>query len=64
MCSYCHLVILCNRSTCLTYFDGQLMGLILHKGLSTNSGHCISIVKIGDIWYEYGDVKITQIEFL
>ncbi len=29
------------RSVCLTDFDGQLMGLILHKGSSTNSCHYI-----------------------
>ncbi len=28
--------ILCNRSVSLTDFDGQLIGLILHKGSSTN----------------------------
>ncbi len=39
------------------------MGLILHKGLSTNSGHYISMVKVGDIWFECDDVKITKIEF-
>ncbi len=41
----------------------MLMGLILHKGSSTNSGHYISIVKVGDIWFECDDVKITKIEF-
>ncbi len=44
-------------------FDSQLMGLILHKGSSTNSGHYISMVKVGDIWFECDDVKITKIEF-
>ncbi len=55
--------ILCTRSISLTDFDGQLMGLILHKGSSTNSDHYISMVKDGDIWFENGDVKITKIEF-
>ncbi len=53
--------ILCNRSVSLTDFDGQLMDLILHKGLSTNSGHYISMVKVCDIWFECDDVKITNI---
>ncbi len=39
------------------------MCLILHKGLSTNSGHCLSMVKVGDIWFESDDVKIAKIEF-
>ncbi len=55
--------ILCNSSSSLTDFDGQLMGLILHKWSSTNSGHYISMVKVGDIWFECDDVKITKIEF-
>ncbi len=55
--------VLCNRSISLTYFDGQLMGLILHKGSFTNSGHYISMVKVGDIWLECDGVKITKIEF-
>ncbi len=38
------------------------MGLILHKGSSTNSGQHISIVTVGDIWFECDDVKITKIE--
>ncbi len=41
--------ILCNRFISLIDFDGQLMGLILHKGSSTNSGHYISMVKVGYI---------------
>ncbi len=55
--------ILCNRFISLIDFDGQLMGLILHKGSSTNSGHYISMGKVGDIWFECDDVKITKIEF-
>ncbi len=55
--------ILCNRSINLTDFDGQLMGLILHKGSSTNSGHYLSMVKVGDVWFKCDDVKITKIEF-
>ncbi len=55
--------ILCNRSISLTDFDGQLMGLLLHKRLSINSGHYISMVKVGDIWFECDDVTITKIEF-
>ncbi len=43
--------VLCNKSISLTDFDGQLMGLILHKGSSTNSGHYISMVKVGDILF-------------
>ncbi len=39
------------------------MGLILHKGLSTNSGHYLSLVKVGDIRFECDDVNITKIEF-
>ncbi len=39
------------------------MGLILHKDLSTNSGHYISMVKVGDIWFECDDVKITKMGF-
>ncbi len=38
------------------------MSLILHKGSSINSGHYIYIVKVGDVWFECGDVKITKIE--
>ncbi len=39
------------------------MGLILHKGSPTNSGHYISMVKVGDIWFECDDVNIIKIEF-
>ncbi len=39
------------------------MGLILQKGPSIISGHYISIVKVGDIWFECDDVKITKTEF-
>ncbi len=46
--------ILCNRS---------ISPLILHKWLSTNSGHYISMVKIGDIWFECNYFKVTKIEF-
>ncbi len=53
--------VLCNRSISCT--NGQLMGLFLHKGPSTNSDHYISMVKVGDIWFECDDVKITKIEF-
>ncbi len=55
--------VLCNRSISLTDFDGQLMCLILHKGSSTNSGHYISMVKVGDIWFECDHLKITKIDF-
>ncbi len=54
---------MCNRSIILTDFDGHFMGLILHKGSSSNSGHYISMVKVGDIWFECDDVRITKIEF-
>ncbi len=37
------------------------MGLILHKGSSTNSGHYISMVKVGDIWFECDDVKSLEL---
>ncbi len=50
------------RYISLTAFDGQLMVLILHKESSTNSGHYIFMVKVGDIWFECDDVKITKIE--
>ncbi len=50
-------------SISLTDFDSQLTGLILHKGSSTNSGDYLSMVKVGDIWFECDDVKITKIEF-
>ncbi len=39
------------------------MGLILHKGSSTNLDYYISMVKVGDIWYKYDNVKIAGIEF-
>ncbi len=52
-----------NRSINLTDFDNQLMGLILHKGSPTNSGHYLSMVKVGDIWFECDDTRITKIEF-
>ncbi len=55
--------VLCNRSISLTDVDGQLMGLILHKGSSTNSGHYISMVKVGEIWFDCDDFKINKIEF-
>ncbi len=55
--------ILCNSSISLTDFDGQLMGFILYKWSSTNSGHYLSMVKVGYIWLECDDVKITKIEF-
>ncbi len=41
--------ILCNRSINLPDFEGHLMDLILHKGLSTNSDHYIFMVKVSDI---------------
>ncbi len=31
--------------------------------MSTNAGHYLSTVKVGDIWFECDDVKITKIEF-
>ncbi len=52
----------CNRFISLIDVDGQLMDLILHKGSSTNSGHYLSMVKVGDIWFECDNVKITKIE--
>ncbi len=52
-----------NRSISLTDFEGQLIGFILYNRLSTNSGHYISMVKVGDIWFECDDVTITKIEF-
>ncbi len=55
--------ILCNRSTNLGDFDGQLMCLILHEGSSTNSGHYTSMVKVGDMWLECHYVKVTKIQF-
>ncbi len=55
--------VLCNRYVSLTYFDSQLMGLILLKGSFTNSGHYLSMVKDGDILFECDDVKIIKIEF-
>ncbi len=55
--------VLCNRFISFTDFDGQLMQSILHKGSSTKSEHHISMVKVGDIWLECDDVKITKIEF-
>ncbi len=36
--------ILCSRSISLADFDGQLIGLILHKGSSTTSGHWLKLV--------------------
>ncbi len=47
----------------LTEFHIQLMGLILHKGSTTNTSHYISIVQVGDIWFECDEVKITTLEF-
>ncbi len=55
--------VLCNRFISLTDYHGQLMGLILHKGLSTNSGRYLSMIKVGNIWFEWDDVKTNQIEF-
>ncbi len=55
--------ILRNSSSSLTDFDGQLMGLILHKGSSSNSDHYISVVNVGGKWFKCDDVKITQIVF-
>ncbi len=54
--------ILCNSSTNRTDIEDQLMDFVLHKASSTNSGYCIYMVKVGDIWFECDDVKITQIE--
>ncbi len=39
------------------------MDSTLHKGSSTNSGYYISMVNVGDIWFECDDVKITKIKF-
>ncbi len=55
--------ILYSRSIRLTEFDSQLMGRILLKGSSTNSGYYITMVKVGDIWFECDDAKVTKIEF-
>ncbi len=57
--------ILCNNLIILKDFEGQLMGLILNKGPSTNPYHYWSenMVNIGHIWFECDDVKITKIEF-
>ncbi len=55
--------VLSNRYISLADLDGQLMGLIFHKGQSTNSGHYLFMVKVGDIWFECDDVKIPKIEF-
>ncbi len=55
--------ILWNRSITLTGFDNQLMGLIVLKGSSTNSDHCIFMFKVGEIWFESVDVKTIKIEF-
>ncbi len=52
--------ILCNRSISLTDFDSQLIGVILHKGSSTNSVHYVSMVKVGNICFQCDDVKITK----
>ncbi len=41
--------ILCNRSISRTDFEDNLMDLILHKELSTNLGHYIPMVKVGDM---------------
>ncbi len=46
----------------MTDFDSQLVGLILHKGSSSNSGHYISVIKVGDIWFECDDGKSNKIE--
>ncbi len=67
----CEYVLLCVRLICtvkylcfgLSDFDSKLMGLILHKGSSTNSVHYISMVNVGDLWFEWDNVKITKIEF-
>ncbi len=57
-------------SYCFSFYGSIGMGdagashiLILHKGLSSNSSHYISMVKIGDIWYQCDDVKCTRIEY-
>ncbi len=55
--------ILCSSSISLTDLEGQLMGLILYKDSSTNSSHYMSMVKVGDIWFECEVVKIIKIEF-
>ena len=39
----------------------ELLGIILHKGDSTNSGHYIAIVKRNNIWYNCDDANITEI---
>ncbi len=39
------------------------MDLILNKGSFTNMDHYMFMVKVGDIWYECDNVKITRIEF-
>ncbi len=44
--------------------EGGRHSLILHKRLSTNSGHYLSIVKVGDIGFECYDVMITKIELI
>ncbi len=52
-----------NRFVSLLDFEGHLMGLILQKEISANSGHYLSIIIICGIWNECDDVKTTRIEF-
>ncbi len=49
--------VLCNRYISLTDFNGQLISLILD-----NVDHYIYMIKVGDLWFEFEDVKITKIE--
>ncbi len=54
--------ILCQIFISFTDFEGQLMDLILHEELSTNSGHYIFLVKVGDM-YSLVVCKQCGIEF-
>ncbi len=50
------------ESVCVYTPISPRVSFILYNGSSTNSGHHMSIVKVGDTCYKFDYVKITRIE--
>ncbi len=53
---------MCNSSISLPDFEGNSMGfMFLYKGLSTKSCHYISMVTVGNIWYQCDYIDIIRL---
>ncbi len=58
-----HMLVIYNRSISLPDFKGYLIGMIFHKGCSTFSGHCTSMISVNKIWYLCND-SISMLQLL